>query len=153
MEPQRAQAAVMSSITESKEFDQIKVTSPVLTSSPRTPAHHNTPSWPACKYCGSTHPPRKCPVYGKMCMECGKVGHFHREYRSKKTRAVNKLGQEIIQENTGGDFEMVNINSVYFNKNCSVLTANLKTLVGKNSISVLYKIDMGSDGNIAIAYF
>ena len=28
------------------------------------------------------------------------------------------------------------------------MTANLKTSVGKNSISVPYKIDLGSDGNI-----
>ena len=81
-------------------------------------------------------------------MECSKVGHFHIVCNSKKTRAVNKLGHEIIQENTGEDFEMVGINSVYFNKNCSILTANLKTLVGENSISVPYKIDMGSNGNI-----
>ena len=43
---------------------------------------------------------------------------------------------------------MVSINSVYLNKNCSVLIANLKTLLGKNSISVSHKIDMGSKGNI-----
>ena len=43
---------------------------------------------------------------------------------------------------------MVSINSVYFNKNHSILTANLKTSVGRNSISVLYKIDMGSNGKI-----
>ena len=53
----------------------------------------------------------------RQCMECNKVGHFHRVSRSKKTRAVNELGQEIMQENTGEDFEMVSINSVYFNKN------------------------------------
>ena len=43
---------------------------------------------------------------------------------------------------------MVNINSVYFNKNQSILMANLKTLVGKNSMSIPYKIDTESNGNI-----
>ena len=43
---------------------------------------------------------------------------------------------------------MVSINSVQFNKICSVLTAKLKTSMGQNSIVVLYKIDTGSDGNI-----
>ena len=23
-----------------------------------------------CRYCGSSHPPRRCPVYGMMCGEC-----------------------------------------------------------------------------------
>ena len=107
VEAQKTQAAVMGTITKSKEFDKIKVSRPTWTSSPRTPAQHNSPSWPACRYYGSTHPPRQCPAYGKMCMECSKVGHFCRVCRSKKTRAVNELGQEIIQEDTGEDFEMV----------------------------------------------
>ena len=29
-----------------------------------------------CKYCRSSHPPRKCPVYGIMCGECDWVNHF-----------------------------------------------------------------------------
>ena len=49
VEAQRAQAAVMRTITKSKDFDKIKVTRPAQTNSPRTPVHHNTPSQPACK--------------------------------------------------------------------------------------------------------
>ena len=29
-----------------------------------------------CRHCGSSHPPRRCPVYGMMCGECGQVNHF-----------------------------------------------------------------------------
>ena len=58
------------------------------------------------------------------------------------------MEQEAIQENTVDDFEMVSINSVYFNKNCSVLIANLKTSLVANSMSIPYKIDTGSNGNI-----
>ena len=145
---QRAHTAVMSTITKTKEFNKIKVSRPMWKSSWRTPAQHNTSSWPACRYYGSPHPPRHCLAYDKMCVECSKVGHFHRVCRSRKTRALNELGQEIIQDNTREDFEMVSIDSEYFNKNCSILTAYLKTSVGKNSISVPYKIDMGSHGNI-----
>ena len=42
----------------------------------------------------------------------------------------------------------VNINSVSFNSNHSTIIANLKTLSNKATIVVLYKVDMGSDGNI-----
>ena len=63
---------------------------------------------------------------------------------------VNKMEQEATVENTGDDFEMVSINSVYFNKTYSVLMANLKTLVSENSISILYKIDPGGDANIML---
>ena len=29
-----------------------------------------------CKYCGSSHPPRRCPAYGMMCGQCSRVNHF-----------------------------------------------------------------------------
>ena len=76
VETQKVQAAVMSAITESKQFNTIKVSRPMRTSSPRTPAQHSTPSWPAWRYCGSTHPPRQCQAYGKTGTESSKVGHF-----------------------------------------------------------------------------
>ena len=46
------------------------------------------------------------------------------------------------------DIEMVSVNSAQFNIDQSVLTAALKTLVGQNSMTIPYKIDMGSDSNI-----
>ena len=29
-----------------------------------------------CKYCGTSHPPKKCPAYGKKCHKCGNTNHF-----------------------------------------------------------------------------
>ena len=29
-----------------------------------------------CRNCGSAHPPKKCPAYGKECFLCKKKGHF-----------------------------------------------------------------------------
>ena len=43
---------------------------------------------------------------------------------------------------------MVSIDSIQFNKNHSVLIANLKMAAGHNKIMVAYKTDTGSDGNI-----
>ena len=82
VEAQRAQAAVMSAITETKEFNKIKVSRLAWTNKPRTPAQYNTSLQLACRYCGSTHPPRQGPAYGKTCMECSKVCHFCRVCRS-----------------------------------------------------------------------
>ena len=67
---------------------------------------------------------------------------------AEENQTINEIEQETIQENIGEDFETVSNNSVYFNKNHSILMANLKTLVGKNSMSIPYKLDMGSIGNI-----
>ena len=29
-----------------------------------------------CKFCGSSHPARKCPAYGKVCACCQKMNHY-----------------------------------------------------------------------------
>ena len=47
------------------------------------------------------------------------------------------------------DIEVVNINSIKFNSNYfTIILANLKTSSNKVLITVPYKVDMGSDGNI-----
>ena len=70
-------------------------------------------------------------------------------YRSKRTRAVNEVEHETAQGSVEeGNTDSVNINLINFNKNCLVITANLKTLANKNSVIVPYKVDAGSDGNI-----
>ena len=61
---------------------------------------------------------------------------------------MNEVGQETVIDSAGKDIESVSINSLQFNKNCSVLTAKLKTSAGQNNIIVPYNIDTDSDGNI-----
>ena len=34
------------------------------------------PTTSNCKYCGNTHPRRKCPAFGTKCQLCGKYNHF-----------------------------------------------------------------------------
>ena len=85
-------------------------------------------------------------------VECNKTGHFQRACRSRRTLAVNDVEQETLQDNTSEDIKTVNLNSVQFNKNCSILTANLKMSANQNTIIVPYKIDTGSNGNIMPAH-
>ena len=56
-----------------------------------------------CRFCGSSHPPRKCPAYGKECKSCHSMNHFakmclkkqhHRKpshSRQKHKQSVNTL--------------------------------------------------------------
>ena len=68
--------------------------------------------------------------------------------RSRRTRAMNKVEQEAVQNDARENIELVNINSIQFNKNQYVLTASSKMSTGQSNIMVLYKIDTGSNGNI-----
>ena len=47
---------------------------------------------------------------------------------------------------------MVIINSLYLNRNCSIITAHLIMQVGKTTIEIPYKIDTGSEGNLMPLY-
>ena len=55
----------------------------------------------------------QCPVYGKMCMGCGKTGHFRKVCRSKRDCAVHELEAEVAQETCEAEIETVSINSVH----------------------------------------
>ena len=112
IEAQRAQAAVMSAITETKEFYKIRVAKHACKDNSRGPMQSSTPLGQTCRYCSSTHPPRQCLAYGKMCMECSKMGHLKKLCRSRRVRMVNEVEHETIQDVTDEDIELVSINSV-----------------------------------------
>ena len=38
--------------------------------------HSHSRSMSKCRNCGYSHPPKKCPAYGKECFSCKKKGHF-----------------------------------------------------------------------------
>ena len=61
---------------------------------------------------------------------------------------MNEVEQEAVQNDAGENIELVSINSIQFNKNQSILTANLKISTDQSNIMVPYKIDTGSNGNI-----
>ena len=146
IEVQRAQSPIMNSLTEGKEFDKIKN---IHMDSPRRQTQIKMPAKQTCRYCGSSHHLRQCLTYGKTCTECGKIGHFRAVCRSRKIRAVNEVEHEAVQESARENrIDSVSINFIQFNKNCLVLTINLKTSAGQNSIMLPYKVDTGNNGNV-----
>ena len=89
----------------------------------------------------------QCPVYGKMCMGCGKMGHF-KVCQSRRERTGNELEVKEVQEINEGELETVSIDSVHLNKNQSLITVKLEMQAGRNTPEIPYKIDTGSEGNI-----
>ena len=84
------------------------------------------------------------------------VGHTHQDNAQHMARHawsatkldIYEMEQEVTQEYTDDDLEIVSINSVYFKKSCSMLMAKLKMSVDNNNMIIPYKIDTGSDRNI-----
>ena len=147
VEVQSSQAAVLNILTESKQFDQIKMSKKAKDDKTRAPIHQITQQQP-CRYCGRVHKPRQCSAFHKMCVECGKVGHFQKSCHSRRSRVVNEMEQEVSQEYKEDNIETVSVNSVCMNKNQSMLTTKLDTYADNNNMIILYKIDKGSECNI-----
>ena len=144
---QRTWAAVLNTLTESRQFDKIKVSKRAKEGTTRASVGW-TLQWQMCRYCGELHQPRQCPAYGKMCVGCGKMMHFKKVCHSKRSRVVNKMEQETSQEYSKDEIETVSIDSVHMNKNQSMLTAELEMHTSNNKLTFPYKIDRGSDDNI-----
>ena len=79
---------------------------------------------------------RQCPAYGKMCAECGKVGHFKTICCNKRNWVINEMEQEMSQEYSRDEIKMVSINSAYMKKNQSMLTTKLYMHAGSNKITI-----------------
>ena len=56
----------------------------------------------SCSYCGTSHPPRKCPAFGKKCAICNKENHFASMCKTKKSVSFNKkqnYGKNVSKKN------------------------------------------------------
>ena len=97
---------------------------------------------------GGSHMPRLCRAYGKTCTSCRKISHFQKVCMSKRNHTVHKVEIEVAPEPSEEEIETVSINSIYLNRNRSLITAHLKTQVGKTTTEIPNKTDTGSEGNI-----
>ena len=71
--------------------------------------------------------------------------------RSGGSHTVHDVELENVKD-PQGDMETVTINSIFWNNKQSSITANLKTMASNNTMTVPYKIDTGSKGNLMPLY-
>ena len=76
-----------------------------------------------CQNCGSAHPPKKCPAYGRECFSCRKKGHFKQfccssqhncsQSRGGESRKFRKAMHDIDQDDDTSfqmqDYDSINV--------------------------------------------
>lgn len=90
-----------------------------------------------CNRCGTTHPIRQCPAFGKICKKCGKRNHFAVRCNSKEIKTI-----ECASENNFF-INMMNINKIQ-NKNYNWIEI---IEINKNH-KMEVKLDTGADSNV-----
>lgn len=101
-----------------------------------------------CSNCGSKHPPKSCPAYGKECHRCHKKNHFAKYCRGvrKRTAAVTMVTrQDEENDSNDGVFFLGGLESERNDHtSASVWWGEVKL----NSFAVKFKIDTGAEVNL-----
>ena len=93
VEAQRTQDAILNDITETCQFNKVKITQQPKDRQDRL--MHKTVNRKPCRYCSGIHAPQQCPAFGKTCSRCGKTGHYKNVCRSRKECTVNKIDVKV----------------------------------------------------------
>ena len=94
-----------------------------------------------CRYCGSIHPPQRCPAYAKKHFECGRLNHI-----SAVCRGPRQAGHKL-EEHEDGQSNTVNTDHIILNGKGSNIETKLKSSSFNCSINVSYELDTGSNSN------
>ena len=54
-----------------------------------------------CGKCGTSHPPRECPAWGKKCHKCGNKNHFSTQRRSKQSGGGDRRSHSTSRGHKG----------------------------------------------------
>ena len=54
-----------------------------------------------CGKCGTSHPPRECPAWGKKCHKCGNKNHFSTQCRSKQSGGGDRRSHSTSRGHKG----------------------------------------------------
>ena len=87
--------------------------------------------------CGSKHPPRRCPAYGKECHYCKKKGNYSKgcftrarsqSSQHKSRKELHDTEQECHGSSQYFEFEQVGINVINFGNNVKGFKGNSNEL-------------------------
>uniref|UniRef100_A0A8D8V6Z5 Peptidase A2 domain-containing protein n=1 Tax=Cacopsylla melanoneura TaxID=428564 RepID=A0A8D8V6Z5_9HEMI len=99
-----------------------------------------------CRRCSTSHMPRQCPAWGKVCGKCGLANHFAVSCRSNRCK-IQSLEEDVV-----GEF--VRLNPDIEQPSTSYVISSIghgeswHQEFKFNQVSVNFKLDSGADLNV-----
>ena len=110
------------------------------TRSDKQPDGESQPKY-ICNNCGKQHAKRQCPAYGQKCHKCGKLNHFAKYCRSKRT--VQSVGSQKPE-----DADSLFIGAVTRKNKTELISDECHTTLNVENLPVKFKVDTGAQVNI-----
>lgn len=92
-----------------------------------------------CGRCGTQHPPKKCPAYGKICNNCNKNNHYA---RCCKSQAPTHSKVHTVDEDDAEEFYIDAVTENNMGKKDWMVTLKV------NDTHVQVKLDTGAQANV-----
>ncbi len=135
-------------LTDSSSFEKTKIGAVARHSRQRSKSRSNRHD-PNCSYCGTKHPPRQCPAYGKDCGKCGRPNHSENVCQGGKYRGKSSSRKP---QNRKTHFKQGNNNVASFDAeeeliNCASAVTLPETVISalqdkSERQSIMVKLDM-----------
>ena len=101
----------------------------------------------SCNNCGSQHPKKQCPAFGKQCRKCNKLNHFAKCCRSTR-RKVESVAQSESNSQNNSQSDLMFVGAIDHNSKTEIGTDECHTTLEVEGHSVKFKVDTGSQVNI-----
>ena len=101
-----------------------------------------------CGYCGSQHPPCKCPAYGATCSKCKGRNHFAKECKGGGFRKkIYQLETDHTDDHDGGS-DYLFVGTVTDSKHPTKTKQKWQAVLNAQGHNVQFKLDTGAEANV-----
>ena len=98
-----------------------------------------------CDNCGLTHPPKKCPAFGKECLNCHKKNHYAKMCRSRSKRSSAVSTDYYYSDDDSYDLDMGEVKHVSGTRNIRRAWFEMIDVLGTR---IPFKVDTGAEANL-----
>lgn len=100
----------------------------------------------SCGNCGTSHPPRSCPAYGRQCNNCSKFNHYAALCRSKRKPNRTETANQVSW-NYSSDSDVEQVNCITTEVRNRKLLAKVTVQANDKTVDLEFQLDTAATCN------